>query len=107
MRQGSAPGVALDVLAAPNRLEIARIGLIVPKKVIPTAVARNRIKRLLREWFRARQDELLGVDIVARIKCKARVCNTDENALKDDFLSGLAACKACLNSRKPVANNTD
>jgi ribonuclease P protein component len=35
-----------------------RLGLSVPKKAVPTAVARNRIKRRLRELWRARLETL-------------------------------------------------
>ena len=58
----------LAVMAAPNSLKHARLGLIVPKRIVADAVGRNRIKRLLREAFRLRQDELAGLDIVAQLK---------------------------------------
>jgi ribonuclease P protein component len=38
---------AIEVLAAPR----ARLGLVVSRKV-GNAVARNRVKRIVREWFR-------------------------------------------------------
>ena len=100
-------GKVLDVSVGPNKLSFARLGLIVPKKLIPTAVGRNRIKRLLREWFRHNQEDYAGLDIIARLKGKTGAYNTDETALRDDFLSGLATCQACLNSRKPAPNNSD
>jgi ribonuclease P protein component len=60
----------IDFLAAPNGLNYSRLGMIVPKKIIATAVARNRVKRLIRESFRLNQCELAGLDVVARIKSK-------------------------------------
>ncbi len=41
----------------------ARLGITVTRK-IGNAVRRNRIKRLVREWFRARQEELESCDLV-------------------------------------------
>lgn len=50
-----------------NGLRLARLGLIIPKRQVPLAVDRNRIKRLLREWFRHRQGRLGGRDLVVRL----------------------------------------
>ena len=41
----------------------ARLGITVTRKV-GGAVRRNRIKRLVREWFRGRQEELKSCDLV-------------------------------------------
>ncbi|MBS4058125.1 MAG: ribonuclease P protein component [Bacteroidales bacterium] len=100
-------GKVLDVNAGPNQLGFARLGLIVPKKVISTAAGRNRVKRLLREWFRLSQSDLDNVDIIARLKAKTGAHHTDETALKEDFLSGLAVCKACIKSRAFASNDSD
>jgi ribonuclease P protein component len=100
-------GQLLDVGAGPNSLDIARLGLIVPKKIISTAVGRNRVKRLLREWFRQNQENLAGLDIIARLKGKSVANTLDETALRDDFLSGLAACQACVTSRQPASNDSE
>jgi ribonuclease P protein component len=84
----------LDLLAAPNGLDYARLGLIVPKKIISTAVGRNRVKRLIRESFRLNQAELVGLDVVARIKSKSQ-----EVDLKEVLQLGLRRCKASVLSR--------
>lgn len=52
------------VLCRENSLGVARLGLAVSKKHCKKAVARNRIKRIIRESFRAQQDQLEGLDIV-------------------------------------------
>jgi ribonuclease P protein component len=44
-----------------------RLGLIVPKRVFPRAVDRNRMKRVLRELFRAQQAHLGSRDILIRV----------------------------------------
>jgi ribonuclease P protein component len=41
-----------------------RLGLAVARKHLPRAVARNRVKRVAREAFRAKAAELRGLDIV-------------------------------------------
>ena len=50
-----------------NRMQHARLGLIVGKKSVARASARNRIKRVIRERFRKAGDSLPAVDLVVRI----------------------------------------
>lgn len=52
------------VLARLNALGAPRLGLAISRKSAPSAVARNRIKRLVRESFRHRQALLGGLDCV-------------------------------------------
>lgn len=49
-------------------------------KVERLAVNRNRVKRVLREAFRARQRDLTGLDIVVRLRC--RVSHGHGNSLR-------------------------
>ena len=46
----------------------SRLGLAVPKKAVPRAVDRNRIKRQIRESFRIRRNALPAVDVVILAK---------------------------------------
>ncbi len=47
-----------------------RLGLIVAGKIERLAVNRNRVKRILREVFRERQQEWAGLDVVMRLRCR-------------------------------------
>lgn len=58
----------MDIHFGPNGLAMARLGMVVPKKVWARAVDRNRIRRLLREAFRHDQARLVGHDVVIRVK---------------------------------------
>ncbi len=48
----------------------ARLGLVVGKKLIKSAVRRNLVKRLVREQFRQRRAELPACDLVVRLMAK-------------------------------------
>lgn len=66
-----ANGANFLVSARSNALGRARLGMCVSKKVVASAVARNAIKRRIRESFRVTATELLaGFDIVVRVKSK-------------------------------------
>lgn len=54
----------LLLLARPNDVGHARLGLVVSKKNIRRAVARNRVKRLARETFRTRLRDLDALDVL-------------------------------------------
>lgn len=66
----SASGEFIQIFAKPNNLIHSRLGLIVAGKVERLAVNRNRARRLLREVFRARQQDLAGLDLVVRLRCQ-------------------------------------
>ena len=59
------------VIARPNGLEHARLGLAVGVKAAGNAVNRNRVKRLVRESFRQRQSGLSGLDLVVNARAAA------------------------------------
>ena len=52
------------LVLAGNNSGGARLGLAISKKNLPSAVQRNRVKRLIRESFRRHKKELAGKDLV-------------------------------------------
>ena len=57
----------LLILAKLNETKVSRLGLVVGKKNIPTAVGRNHIKRMVRETFRSMDfPQALDVIFLAR-----------------------------------------
>jgi ribonuclease P protein component len=53
-----------------NRKLPARLGVVVPKKLVKAAVRRNLIKRLAREQFRLNREQLPSLDLVLRLATK-------------------------------------
>lgn len=61
-------GEFLQLLFLPARLATGRAGYAIPKKVLPLAVDRNRIRRVLREAVRAARPPVAAYDVVLRLK---------------------------------------
>ena len=61
------------ILARANGLPYPRLGFAIARNRIPSAVARNRLKRIVREFFRMHQENLGGVDLVVMAQAKADV----------------------------------
>jgi ribonuclease P protein component len=55
------------VMAHPNQVGHARLGMIVAKRLLARAVDRNRVKRCVRESFRLVLPELPACDFVVRL----------------------------------------
>lgn len=51
-----------------NQVNFARLGVIVSKRVAKKAVSRNRIKRTVRESFRANKSRLTGIDVIVLLR---------------------------------------
>ena len=70
----------LRLVARPNALGVARLGIVVAKRMIRHAVGRNRAKRVIRESFRL-SSGLPGMDIVVRVVRAEPVCAPDADWL--------------------------
>jgi len=96
-------GKLLSIRIMPNGLEYSRYGFIVSKRV-GTAVARNRIKRLLREI--ARQIPLKpGWDIV--FFTNPKTAGTGYNDLKELTLNLLAKVQVVVNNYEKTCTGTN
>jgi ribonuclease P protein component len=51
-----------------NNERNSRLGIIAGKKILPRAVDRNRIKRIIRETFRRHGIRAQGVDVVVKVR---------------------------------------
>jgi ribonuclease P protein component len=58
--------------AQPNALPGARLGLSVAVRTMGSAVARNRVRRLIRESFRLNQSTVPPLDIIIGVRASAR-----------------------------------
>ncbi|MDT9587375.1 MAG: ribonuclease P protein component [Candidatus Arsenophonus melophagi] len=58
----------ITILGRQNKLSYSRIGLSIARKKVKHSHDRNRIKRLMREYFRLHQHELPAMDFVILVK---------------------------------------
>lgn len=93
------------LLARSNELSVARIGFVLPKRRVPRAVARNRVKRIMRESFRRQQALLAGLDIV--VMARDGLAALDKAALRAavdrqfQYLAGKRQRAATVNPETP------
>lgn len=57
----------LLVMALPNEVGHARLGMVITKRLLARAVDRNRVRRCIRETFRLLLPELPACDFVVRL----------------------------------------
>jgi len=76
-------GSCLELLHRPATGITARIGIVVGKKYVRSAVARNLIKRIVRESFRQLRPQLPARDLVVRVR--SRVVVVDRGAVRDEL----------------------
>jgi ribonuclease P protein component len=77
------------VLYRSNELAYSRLGLAIAKKIVRRAVARNRLKRIVRESFRTAGRQLNGLDIVIMARHRAEAALNAElfNSLDNHWLA--------------------
>jgi len=75
-----------------NSLSHPRLGLSVAARLIATAVARNRIKRQVRESFRLAQHALPAVDCVIGVRAPARAASREQLRASLEQLWQRVAC---------------
>jgi ribonuclease P protein component len=84
------------VLAKSNHRQYPRLGLAITKKKIRTAVARNRLKRIIRESFRHHKEYLKGMDAVVLCQSRAAAVNNKDlfYSLHNHWLKLAERCKS-------------
>jgi ribonuclease P protein component len=84
-------GKFFELLHRPNSSATARIGVVIAKKFVRSAVNRNLVKRIVRESFRLSRSKLPQQDIVVRVSVRIDV--PDRRALRceiDELFARLA-----------------
>lgn len=71
------------VLLRSNDGEGARLGIIAAKRKLPTAVGRNRAKRIIRESFRRHRETLGSIDVI--VLAQAAAGRADNKILFDSL----------------------
>jgi len=79
-------GDFLRILFKPNHAQFARLAIVVSKKTVRHAVARNYCKRVARELFRTRQCQLGCLDLVIQIRKKFESPQFEKVAQEFDLL---------------------
>lgn len=67
----------LQLIATPAQRATGRVGYVIGRKALPSAVARNRVRRVLREVVRRDRAQAVRYDLILRLKCG---CERDEVA---------------------------
>lgn len=84
-----------QVWSKPNDCGHPRVGLVMAKRVASSAVVRNTMKRIVREWFRHRQAGIEPVDLVIRAR---RPFGRDQSHTAwqqlDALIARMGACRA-------------
>ena len=85
-----------------SKNEQARLGMAITKKRIPRAVARNTIKRIIREQFRHRHPQLPALDLVFILKKSNKALSNDKMRQEIDEI----LAKVISKQRRNLATKT-
>ena len=78
-------GVWITLAASANTLGRCRVGIVVPRRLVPTAVQRNRIKRIVRDAFRRITPPLPALDLVVQVHAAPPARGSD-GALREELI---------------------
>lgn len=87
----------ITLLAGKNGLGYGRLGIVIAKKNISSALARNRLRRLIRESFRYHHGMLAAVDVVVLMR-KGMMDKTNLeifSMLHEQWYKLTSRCKDC------------
>ena len=90
------PGSHLTVLVKPNVLGFPRLAVMVGRRISRKAVARNYMRRVVREWFRERQHSIGAFDMV--VKVVRPFDRAQYYAVREEFIQHLARLSPCPDS---------
>lgn len=89
-------GRFLSVYVKPNFSAQARLGIVVGKKQLRTAVIRNFAKRIIREEFRLQRANLPALDFVVRVTKTVNI--TDVSLIRGELTYLFQKTSRCLES---------
>jgi ribonuclease P protein component len=90
-------GRYLNIYAKPNIANLsARLGIVVGKKQLRTAVSRNLAKRVVRDTFRLHRNELPNLDYIVRIN--KPFTKDESNVVRNELILLFKQSKRCLDS---------
>jgi ribonuclease P protein component len=90
-------GKYLNVYAKPNINSLSpRLGIVVGKKQLRTAVARNFAKRVVRDTFRINRNQLPNLDYIVRIN--KPFSKAESNVVRNELMHLFNQSKRCLES---------
>jgi ribonuclease P protein component len=92
-----------QIYAKPNGAEQVRLGVVVSKRIMKKAVARNSFKRMVREVFRNACERWSGIDFVVRPR--APVESAESTAARVELGDLLRLSVGECRSREPATAN--
>jgi len=98
-------GPFLTLQAKSNTLGLPRLAVMVARRVSPRAVARNYMRRVLREVFRHSQHEIGAFDIVVRVT--RPFSRNQYAAVREELLKHLSSLPPCQSFSSPSSAPTN